>query len=62
MHEKDDLPPIWKPEPIKLVVVEQAVPDEDEEREEFLAAIRAAKEDSTEILTTEDLTGHTERE
>jgi hypothetical protein len=53
MPDNFKLPPIWNPEPVKLVVVEQPEPDEDDEREEFLAAIEAAKDEGTELITTE---------
>jgi len=52
MDDNHKLPPLWDPEPIKLVVVEQPEPDEDQEREEFLAAIEAAKNDDTELIAT----------
>ena len=53
MADKDNLPRVWNPEPVKLVIVEQPEPDEDEERREFLAAIEAAKDDGTELITTD---------
>ena len=53
MHDNNKFPPVWNPEPVKLVVVEQPELDEDEERQEFLTAIEAAKDDDTELITTE---------
>ena len=47
----NNLPIPYEP-PVKLVVVEQPEPDEDEERQDFLAAIRAAKNDDTELIAT----------
>jgi hypothetical protein len=54
MPDNDKLPAVSNPEPVKLVLVEQPEPDEDEERQEFLAAIEAAKDEGTELITTED--------
>lgn len=50
MHDKYEPPPVWKQEPIKLVVVEHPEPDEQEEVDEFLAAIKAVKDDDTELI------------
>jgi hypothetical protein len=46
----NNLPVRYEP-PVKLVLVEQPEPDEHEERQEFLAAVRAAKDDDTELIT-----------
>lgn len=51
MHDNDNLPPVWNPEPIKLVVVERPEPDGDEELREFLAAVEAAKDADTDLVT-----------
>ena len=53
MPDRDDLPPVWKPEPVKLVVVEHPEPDEEEDLQQMLDAIRAAKDADTELTTDE---------
>ena len=52
MPDRDELPCVWKPKPVKLVVVERPEPDEEEELQELLAAIEAAKDDDTELITS----------
>ena len=52
MPDRDDLPSVWKPEPVKLVVVERPEPDEEEELQALLAAIEAVKDDDTELITS----------
>jgi hypothetical protein len=49
MPDKDELP-VWKPEPVKLI--ERPEPDEEEELQALLAAIEAAKDDDTELITS----------
>lgn len=54
MADTDDPFPIWKQEPVKLVIVEYPEPDEDDDLQQMLDAIRAAKDPGTELNTTVD--------
>jgi hypothetical protein len=51
VRDKPQLPVLFDPQPVELVVVERPQLDEEQEREEFLAAIEAAKDDDTELTT-----------
>ena len=49
MRDKQQLPALLDPQPVELV--ERPQLDEEQELEEFLTAIEAAKDDDTELIT-----------